>query len=170
MSDDGVLPPVTSETNGGGDGLPKSFEQLNQKRRGVKPGSKRGHYSNFRGSHERAPAPVRPETPIPAFTPESVRPVVSLPFNLAFVKTGFDGFLLSDMEATNLSHAGAMVFNQWVQVDPKWLALITFSLALSSISVQKTMLYRKALYEFDLKREQDKAASAAAQATVEKPA
>lgn len=147
------LSSAAPETNGGSSDLPKNIEQLNQKRRGVKAGSKRGSYN--KSSHER-PASATVEVPAPAFTPESVRPVVSLPFNLAFVRTGFDGFLLSDLEAANLSHSGAMVFNQWVQVDPKWLAIITFSLALASISVQKTMLYRKALAEFQAEQERKK--------------
>lgn len=145
------LPTTAPETNGGGSGLPKSIAELNQKRRGVKPGTKRGSYN--KSSHERATATVDVEAPPPAFTPESVRPVVSLPFNLAFVKTGFDGFLLTEGEGETLSHAGAMVFNQWVQVDPKYLALITFSLTLASISVQKTMLYRQALMKFQAEQE-----------------
>jgi len=150
---DALLPSTPSETNGSGNGLPKSIEELNAKRRGVKPGSKRGSYN--KQPHERA-AVANVEAPAPAFTPDSVRPVVSLPFNLAFVKTGFDGFLLSDPESENLSHAGAMVFNQWVQVDPRWLALITFSLTLASISVQKTMLYRQALMKFQMEQEAKK--------------
>ena len=153
-----VLPAPASETNGGSSGLPKDLEQLNSKRRGVKPGSKRGRYD--KSPHERAPGPLSVEAPPPSFTPESVRPVVSLPFNLAFVKTGFEGFLLSDPEAENLSHAGAMVFNQWVQVDPRWLALITFSLTLASISVQKTMLYRQALLKFQEEQEKKRQAEA----------
>lgn len=158
MADD-VLSPAPPETNGGGHELPKSFEGLERKRRGVKPGSKRGHYN--RSSNERAPAAERMEVSVPAFTPDSVRPVVSLPFNLAFVKTGFDGFLLSPGEEANLSHSGAMVFNEWIQVDPKYLALITFGLSLSSLAIAKTMLYRKALYEFALKQEADKKAKEA---------
>jgi hypothetical protein len=144
------------EADQGGNGLPKSLDQLDQKRRGVKPGSKRGTYN--KPSHGGAPA-AAVEPSAPAFTPESVRPVVSLPFNLAFVRTGFEGFLLSDLEAANLSHAGAMVFNSWIAVDPKYLALITFSLALASISVEKTMLYRKALVEFAQEQEKKRRAA-----------
>lgn len=150
---DANLSATPPETNGGSGGLPRNIDELNTKRRGVKPGQKRGSYSK---SPNGSSAAATVEVAAPAFTPESVRPVVSLPFNLAFVRTGFDGFLLSDLEAENLSHSGAMLFNQWVQVDPKYLALITFSLALASISVQKTMHYRKALAEFQAEQERKK--------------
>lgn len=157
MSDE-LLSPAPPETNGGGHELPKSFESLERKRRGVKPGQKRGSYN--KPSHER-PAPTSVAVSVPAFTPDSVRPVVSLPFNLAFVKTGFDGFLLSPSEEANLSHSGAMVFNEWIQVDPKFLALITFGLSLSSLAIAKTMMYKKALFEFHLKQEEDRKAKEA---------
>lgn len=146
--------PATPPADPGGNGLPKNLDELNRKRRGTKPGSTRGPYHKANGRPTPAPAVAAPSAAM--FTPESVRPLVSLPFNMAFVKTGFEGFTLSEGEAATLSSTGAMVFNSWVAVDPKWLALITFSLSLASISVEKTMLYRRALAQWQAEQDRIK--------------
>jgi len=129
----------------GSGALPKNIGELKAKRdaRGVKSGATRGKYN--KGAREPGAAPVQMEAPIPVFTPESLRPLVCLPFDLAFTKTRYTGFPLTDNEASTLSHTGAMVANQWVQIDPKWVALITFGLSLVSITSAKIVGYRMAL-------------------------
>lgn len=134
--------PVSSPDSKGGAGLPQSFNDLKGKSRetrGVKPGTKRGPY---RKPH--APEEAGPETP-EIFTPENTRLVVALPFNLAAIQTGFEGFLLSEGEASMLSNLGAGTLNQWVRIDPKYLSLIMFSFALITLTGEKLLLYRRAL-------------------------
>jgi hypothetical protein len=122
--------------------LPSSFEGIKQKHkgRGRPIGSKTG--ANAR--RDNPPPQSRPAPPpMPLFTPESVKPLVSLPFNLACVKTGFDGFLLREDETAVLCATGATVFNEWVTVDPKLVALIMFSISIMSISAEKALLFHR---------------------------
>jgi len=129
-------PPSEAESRSG---LPGSFKELGAKRRGVKPGTIRGHY-------KKSPEPPAPTKPAPApsnlFTPENVRPLVSLPFDLALVKTGFTGFALTPSEAATLSATGSVALNQWVTIDPRYVAVLLFSLSLISITSQKVVLYQ----------------------------
>lgn len=147
-----------SKTDQGDGRLPKSFDDLDHKRRGVKPGARRGRYD--KGNERPAGSSTQPVAASgTVFTPESLRPLVCLPYDLAFVKTGWTGFPLTDNEASTLSHTGAMVANEWLQVDPKWVALITFSLSLASITAAKIVGYKKALVEFTAQQEAAKKAA-----------
>jgi hypothetical protein len=140
----------TSETNTGGPGLPGSFEGIKQKRRG-RPKGTTGSGSGKR--REQSEAQDKPQAPrIQLFTPESVRPIVSLPFNLACVKTGFDGFLLQEDEAQILSTSGAVVLNTWVTIDPKFVALLMFSISMLSITAEKSLLYHRWAREMEAER------------------
>lgn len=142
-----LLAPAPSQESESRSGLPDSFESL-KKKRGVKPGSKRGHY-NKGPQHSPSPAVVAP--PADLFTPENVRALVSLPFNLAFIKTGFEGFTLSEGEAATLGATGSVALNQWVTIDPKYVALMLFSMSLISISSQKMLLFSQAKAEAEKK-------------------
>jgi len=125
-------------------GLPSGFKGLAEKRRGVKPGTKRGSYN--KGTPHTASAPMV-SAPVELFTPENVRPLVSLPFNLAFIKTGFTGFTLSPGEEATLGATGAVALNQWVTIDPKYVAVMLFSMSLISIASQKFVLFSQAQAE-----------------------
>lgn len=143
-----VPPGVPSEDGQGREGLAKSLDAVAQKRRGVKPGSRRGPYDKDRGRSPGPAEPARvaaPAQPQHLFSPEDTALLVELPFNLATIKTRFEGFLLTPVERETLSRTGAVVLNNWVTVDPKYAALILFSLALLKIGGEKTMLYRAAL-------------------------
>lgn len=143
-----VSPEVSSTENQSRDGLPSGFKGLIAKRRGVKPGTKRGSYN--KGSQSSADTQSSP-TSSALFTPENVRPLVSLPFNLALAKTGFTGFALSEGEAATLSATGSVALNQWVTIDPRYVALILFSMSMITISAEKVALYSRAKAEEDQK-------------------
>lgn len=150
-------PPVpsasTPSTDKGGEGLPKSFADLETKRgnpRGVKPGSTRGAYKK----RDSSGSPTDTQEPLPGtqFTPENCKYLVALPFNLAFVRTGYTGFQLQETECETLSASAATVLNVWVNIDPKWAALMMFAISLASISAAKIMGYKVALAEIEAQK------------------
>lgn len=150
-----VVPPPEDQ---GGDGLPASLDGVAQKRRGVKPGTKRGPYKKSGSGPDAGPATAASGSApvVSAFTPEDTALLVELPFNLAAFRTGWDGFLLTPEQKEVLSRSGTIVLNQFVHVDPKWTALTIFSLALMKIGGEKFLIYRHLLRE---QAEKDKAAN-----------
>jgi len=148
-----VSSPATPSPVNGGDRLPKSLDALTEKRRGTPSGTKRGPYKRQAGGADNAGAadPLA-NLPSPQFTPETCKYLVEFPFNLGFVRTGFTGFLLSEAESAALSASAATVLNTWVRVDPKWVALMMFSVSLTSISATKVMAYRVALAEIEARK------------------
>lgn len=152
-----VSAPSTPAKDQSGNGLPKSFNDLETKRgnpRGSKPGVPRGPYNWKKkkepGGDQGSSAPE--SFPGSQFTPENCKYLVELPYNLAFVRTGFTGFLLNESESATLSAGASTVLNVWVNVDPKWAALIMFSISLASISAAKIMGYKVALAELEARK------------------
>lgn len=140
---------VSPDANQSGGELPTSLDGVIEKRRGVKPGTKRGPYKKSGGP---APGPadnpgVVTSAPVSGFTPEDTALLVELPFNLAAFKTGWEGFLLTPEQREVLSRSGTIVLNQFVKVDPKYTALAIFSLALLKIGGEKALIYRSLLRE-----------------------
>lgn len=135
-----------AEDNGGG-GLPASLEAVKRKGRGVQRGTKRGPYD--KGNRASVPAgqstqgnPAPEGTPL--FTPENAKLIVRMPFNMAVAKTGWTGWELTPAETEILATPLAVTLNTWVTIDPKWVSISLFSLALLSITGEKMILYRAA--------------------------
>lgn len=140
------------QENNGGDRSSSSFKRLKEKR-GVRPGTKRGPYD--KGNRPGVPAgePVQ-GIPAPAgtplFTPENAKIIVRMPFNMAFARTGWDGWVLSPVEAETLAAPMAVTLNTFgVTWDPKWVSVSLLAVALLSIVGEKTLMYRAACEERD---------------------
>lgn len=152
-----LAPGLSSQKNPGGGELPQGIDELASKhraikedvRRGVKPGTVRGNYKKARiqpgESGELGPANLPPDGEV--LTKEALKPIIALPFNLACIKTGFEGWLLSELEEESLARSGSVAFNAWVKIDPRYVALITFGLGILSITAGKSLMYRKELRE-----------------------
>lgn len=149
---------IPPETHQGGGRLPSSIAGIREKRRGVQPGTKRGPYDKGKSAAQPAApgaAPVPP--PVPMFTEANTRILIRLPFELAFNRTGWTGFHLTQMEEETLVATGVNVFNQWVTVDPKYVSLTLFSISLLTIAGEKYFSYRSALEQYH--KEKDKPAA-----------
>jgi hypothetical protein len=149
-----TLPPKAD--NGRGE-LPQGIDELAAKhrtakedvRRGVKPGTVRGNYKKggVQPGQNREVGGPDSSADAEILTKEALKPIIALPFNFACIKTGYEGWLLSELEEESLARSGSVAFNAWVKIDPRYVALITFSLGLLSITAAKTLMYKKALRE-----------------------
>lgn len=65
--------------------------------------------------------------------------MVRLPFAVAYAGTGYDGWMLEEGEENQLAASGSVVLNTFVRVDPRWVALTAFSVALLSVVSMKAI-------------------------------
>lgn len=108
-----------------------------------KPKNKGGRPSNeekaAKEAEKRAQAAAELSAAVP---PEGLKSMIALPFGLAALQTGFDGFHLTDQEAAALTPgAHALLLTYAPQVKGENLALMAFAGALFSIGVSKYVAY-----------------------------
>jgi len=66
----------------------------------------------------------------------------ALYFRCRFAFTGFDGFLLTEKEKVRLGESLAMMMRILLRIDPRYVAIIVFSVTFSTTVVTKEMAYR----------------------------
>lgn len=76
-------------------------------------------------------------------TPDNVRHIVALPFDLAYASTGSDVWELSPEEEKTLAVSGAACLKEFGISDPKWLSISFFAIALLKIGGAKWAAYSR---------------------------
>ncbi len=98
-----------------------------------------------------APAP-RPDL----FTSENTARLVRIPFALAAIRTNCAPLALDDKQEKELSTVGAVVLNEWVAFDPKYVALALFAISLAGVAFEKVLIYSMWLRHQELELEREK--------------
>ncbi len=92
------------------------------------------------------------------FTEENTGRLVSLPFTLAAVATDYDDWRLDDKEQKELAVTGSVALNEWVRVDPKWVALSLFALSMVGMATAKAIGYQGEMRARQIRKMQEAAA------------
>ncbi len=108
----------------------------------------------------RAPsAPAQPASPL--FNEANTARLVRMPFAIAAIRTHCADLALDDKQEKELSVSGAVVLNEWVSVDPKYVALCLFAISLAGVAFEKVLVYSMyvKLQQIELEREKLRAAA-----------
>lgn len=119
-----------------------------------------GNCKQSGGGSPQASPPV--SSPVPSlFNEENTGRLVALPFTMAAIATDYDGWRLDAREQKELSASGSVALNEWVRVEPKWVALSLFSLSLIGVAVSKAIGYQAEKRARDIKNHRDRTAGKA---------
>ncbi len=113
-----------------------SLEELEKRRNerlGIVPKEKRGRKSKSEI--------VQDELTKDLFKPSVWSEVAALPFNVRKAMTGSEIFDLNKDQKDALGTPLSMVMKMLVEIDPKYLALLVFSINLGTIWTEKEILY-----------------------------
>lgn len=119
-------------------GAVKSRGAYKCKKCGVKHGEGKPCGSAPEGPRSASAAPV---PPIQVFTPENTGRLLRVPFTISAVKTNCKIWLLTPSEEAELVATAVPCANEWIAVDPKWVALFMFSFSLAGVALSKAMDY-----------------------------
>lgn len=125
--------PINGNISGGEDSS-KGLEELEKRRNerlGILP---------KRGKKPRAET-LQDELTKDLFKPIVWKEVASLPFNIRKAMTGSQIFDLNEDQKNALGGPLAMIMKLLVEIDPKYLALMVFSINLGSIWAEKEILW-----------------------------
>lgn len=75
------------------------------------------------------------------FTPQNTGRLISLPFNIAAIRTNCRVWLLDDQEKAELAESGSVCLNEWVSVHPKYVSLVLFSFSLVTVTLAKLAMW-----------------------------
>lgn len=69
-------------------------------------------------------------------------PIAGLYFDIRFVTTGFENFLLDKEEKDELGASLALIMQELIQIDPKWAALMVFSVGMTKTIIKKEITWK----------------------------
>lgn len=107
-------------------------------------GKRRGPYKGRGGAGapaaQMASAPSAPALPL--FNEENTGRLVAIPFTLAAIATDWDRWRLEPHEQRELAATGSATLNEFVRIDPKWIALSLFSMSLAGVALSKAVMFQ----------------------------
>lgn len=81
------------------------------------------------------------EKRVELFNKENTARIVRMPFAVAAIRTTCADLALDDKQEAELATTGAVVLNEWVAVDPRYVALVLFAISISGVVFEKVLVY-----------------------------
>lgn len=131
-------PNPSGEVSPSGDGTPPGGVDIEAAKAKIR-GSSGGKQSKL----EREAQERRQEQLLESlYAEENWEEVAALFFNVRYGMTGFEGFRLTDPQKKVLTSSTAALMRTLVQIDPRYVALVVWSVNYGSIIAQKEMEYK----------------------------